>query len=96
MGVTQYMYTKHSSGPKKFGRSSSFRAKPRFGGGFSSVRRPAFRRGGGKKRFGGDRIDASRFIKKGEYVEEKVYVPKHNFIDFPFNEQLHKNIARAG
>lgn len=101
--MTQYMYTKHSTGPKKFGRSSSSRApvrsfggKPSFGGGFSRSR-PSFKRGGrggGKSR--GDRIDASRFIRKAEHVEEKVYVPKHNFIDFPFNEQLHKNIARAG
>ena len=28
--------------------------------------------------------------------EEKPYVSKHTFSDFPFNSQLHKNIARAG
>jgi len=29
-------------------------------------------------------------------VEEKPYVSKHTFADFPFHAQLHKNIARAG
>jgi len=65
--------------------------------------RPPFKRGGGsprhggvnKKRFG-DRIDFSRFIKKGEQVAEKPYVSKHTFADFPFDPQLHKNIERAG
>jgi ATP-dependent RNA helicase RhlE len=76
-------------------------ARPSFGGGTNKFRnnsRPSFKRGGGgsKKRFGGDRIDASRFIKKGVLVEEIPYVAKHTFADFPFNEQLHKNIARAG
>ncbi len=52
--------------------------------------------GGGKKRFGGEKIDFSRFIKKGQQVEEKPYVSKHTFIDFPFDPQIHKNIARAG
>ena len=91
------MYTSQSSRPKTFGRSfsskapagRSFGGKPRFGGG-------RFSRPKTKKRFGGDRIDFSRFIKKAEHVEEKAYVSKHTFADFPFNEQLHKNIARAG
>jgi superfamily II DNA/RNA helicase len=29
-------------------------------------------------------------------MEEKPYVSKHTFSDFPFNPQLHKNIARTG
>jgi superfamily II DNA/RNA helicase len=41
-------------------------------------------------------MDVSLFIKKGVYVEEKPYVSKHAFIDFPFDTQIHKNIARAG
>ncbi len=91
------MYAQYSTKPKQFGRSaSSFRAKPRFGGSFSSARRPFKRTGGGKKRFGGDRIDASRFIKKAVHMEEKAYIAKHTFADFPFNEQLQKNIVRAG
>ena len=44
----------------------------------------------------GERIDFSRFIKKGTYIEEKPYVSKHTFSDFPFNPQLHKNITTAG
>ena len=51
-------------------------------------------KGGGRSR--GERIDFSRFIKKAIHVEEKPYVSKHTFSDFPFNEQLHKNIARVG
>jgi superfamily II DNA/RNA helicase len=68
-------------GAKKFNSSSRFRGKPRSGG--------------SKKRFG-DRIDFSRFIKKGEQVAEKPYVSKHTFADFPFDPQLYKNIERAG
>jgi len=49
-----------------------------------------------KKRGFSERIDFSRFIKKGQQVEEKPYVSKHTFIDFPFDSQIHKNIARAG
>ncbi|MBP9711678.1 MAG: DEAD/DEAH box helicase [Candidatus Pacebacteria bacterium] len=77
-------------------------ARPSFGSGRFNNSRPAFKRSGGgsrggsKKRFGGERIDYSRFIKKGVHVEEKPYVAKHTFADFPFNEQLHKNIERAG
>jgi ATP-dependent RNA helicase RhlE len=95
------MYTRHSGASSRSGsKFSSSGSKPRFGGTSRSrfgSSRPTFKRsGGGKKRFGGDRIDVSRFIKKGEHVEEKPYIAKHAFIDFPFNEQLHKNIARAG
>lgn len=101
----------HSVAGGKFGsHTSTFRAKPRFGSGkFNSSSRPAFRskfgparagggsRGGGRRsKSRGDRIDYTRFIKKAVHVEEKPYVSKHTFSDFPFNEQLHKNIARAG
>ena len=64
--------------------------------------RPTFKRGGGrsgggsKKRFGGERIDFSRFIKKGVYVEEKPYVATHTFADFPFCDQLETNILKTG
>ena len=91
------MYTRHSTPPKKFGGHTSFQAKPRFGARKFNNSRPSFKRGGGgsKKRFG-DRIDFSRFIKKGEQVAEKPYVAKHTFADFPFDPQLYKNIERAG
>ncbi len=105
MGVTPSMYKQHSASPKKFGSytSSTFRAKSRFGVGARKFNnsRSTFKRGGsfgGKsnKRSRGERIDFSRFIKKGQLVEEVPYVSKHTFSDFPFNPQLHKNIARAG
>ncbi len=102
------MYKTNSATPSKFGRPKSvLKAKPRFGGekpvrhsfgGFKSSR-PRFGGGGrfksSNKRSRGERIDFSRFIKKGAYVEEKPYVALHTFLDFPFNSQLHKNIARA-
>jgi len=86
------MYTKYSQRPKKFGRSTSlFRNKPKFvGNKFKSHSKP------NRKRGFSERIDFSRFIKKGQQVEEKAYVSEHNFADFPFNSQLHKNIAQAG
>lgn len=75
-----------------FGSGRFNNSKPRFGGG---ARRSS---GGGSRSRGqgGQRIDVSRFVKKAVHVEEKPYVSKHTFADFPFNEQLHKNIAKAG
>jgi ATP-dependent RNA helicase RhlE len=97
------MYTRHTAHPSKSGsHTSTFRAKPSFGRGtkriFSNNSRPAFKRGGGggSKRSRGERIDFSRFIKRGTHVEEVPYVSKHTFADFPFNPQLYKNIERAG
>lgn len=92
--------TSHSGA--KFSRPSSSRSVGSVhrssGGRFSSSSRPRF--GGGRpsnnKRSRSERIDFSRFIKKGQHVEEKPYVSKHTFADFPFNPQLHKNIERAG
>ena len=89
------MYKSHPKSPKKFGVANRFGSakkfntgfKPRFGGG---------RKGGIKKRSRGERIDFSRFIKKSVHMEEKPYVSRHSFADFPFNPQLHKNILRAG
>jgi ATP-dependent RNA helicase RhlE len=96
------MYKTNSTNPKKFGGASRFGARkparpqgraggfhssrPRFGGGRPSHKRPGR----------GERIDFSRFIKKAIHVEERPYVSKHTFSDFPFNPQLHKNIAKAG
>jgi superfamily II DNA/RNA helicase len=96
------MYTSNKAHPKKFGgHTSSFKTparsyggKPRFGGA-----RPSFKRGGANKsskRSRGERIDFSRFIKKEQQLEEKPYVSRHTFADFPFHTQLHKNISRAG
>ena len=104
------MYTRNSAFPKKFGSPTSavrapvrsFGGKPRFGSGttkkFGNNSRPRFgsrsKSGGGRSR--GERIDFSRFVKRAVHVEEVPYVSKHTFADFPFNPQLHKNIARAG
>ncbi|MFZ2205810.1 MAG: DEAD/DEAH box helicase [Minisyncoccia bacterium] len=92
----------HSSRPSSFA-PRSFSGKPSFGSGKfnNSGSRPfrsggGHRSGGGKKRFGGERIDFSRFIQKAQHIEEKPYVSKHTFADFPFNAQLHKNIAKKG
>ncbi len=82
------MYPNYKSAPSKFGRRG-----PSFNG------RPIRKNFGARKsnsRSRGERIDFSRFIKKAIQVEEKPYVATHTFADFPFNEQLHKNITRAG
>lgn len=87
--------------PSKFGVLSS----PRFSNGGNFIRqrrispglkRNTFSKSSGKKgsRFVGERIDYSRFIKKAIYIEEKPYVSKHSFSDFPFEEKIHKNILR--
>ena len=99
------MYTHKTAHPKKFGsHTSSFKTparvggKPRFGGGkFNSSRPHSFKKSGASnKRSRGERIDFARFIKKGQQIEEKAYVAKHTFADFPFHPQLYKNIERAG
>ena len=97
------MYTANKAHPKKFvSHVSSFKAKSRFGGArkFNNSR-PSFSRSGGNrnkgnKRSRGERIDYTRFIRKAEHIEEKPYVSKHTFADFPFHSQLHKNIERTG
>lgn len=81
------MYKRNSASPSKFGRRpSSFRGGP-------ARKHFAPKR---NTRSRGERIDFSRFIKKAVRVEEKPYVAKHTFSDFPLNPQLHKNIAKMG
>ena len=75
---------RHSGRPSKFARRTpSFRVRSSFQKKNNSRSR-------------GERIDFSRFIKKGTHIEEKPYVSTHTFADFPFNPQLHKNITGAG
>lgn len=88
--------------PSRFSGRPAFGARNSSAGGnfkrnnFKGGNRPS-KRGRGSPRHGrGERIDFSRFIKKAERVEEKVYVAKHTFADFPFEERLHKNIAKKG
>jgi ATP-dependent RNA helicase RhlE len=104
------MITHHpTTSSKKFGvHNSTFKktshhsfggkpARPAFRGGGFHNSKPSFKRGGNSnKRSRGDRIDFSRFVKKNVFVEEKPYVSKHSFADFPFCPQLQKNITRAG
>jgi len=105
------MYKNNSlSKPKKFGparnvlrsdsgRHSKFGSKPKpsFNGArkFNSKFRSSPKRGNKKRNFS-ERIDFSRFIKKGQQVEEKPYVAKYTFLDFPFDSQIQKNIVRCG
>ena len=60
-----------SRGPKRFGRASHFSAKSRFNGG-------RFSRPKNKKRSRGERIDFSRFIKKGQLWFKSHRSPKLN------------------
>ena len=78
-------------GGSSFPRSSHGGGGPRFSRGGGS------RFGGGKKRFGGESIDVSRFVNKAIVVEEvKPYLPTHQFVDFPIEESLKKNIVAKG
>jgi ATP-dependent RNA helicase RhlE len=57
----------------------------------------SFKKSNFKKRKGfSERIDYSRFIKKAENIQEKTYVSKNAFADFPFSAQLHRNINKKG
>jgi superfamily II DNA/RNA helicase len=71
-------------------------SKPSFGGGFRGRRGSFNKRPSKKGRSTGERIDYSRFIQKAVHIEEKPYIANHAFTDFPFNEQLQKNIVNAG
>ncbi|HWA32382.1 MAG TPA: DEAD/DEAH box helicase [Candidatus Paceibacterota bacterium] len=84
------MYKQHTQRPKKFGRPAFARK------GKGQFNRNSTKGRGSPRNMRGERIDFSRFVKKGVRVEEKPYVPKHTFADFPFNEQLQKNIIKAG
>ena len=85
------------SGGFKSGGSRFGAKKGGFGGGrrSSSFQRNRAGGGGGGNRFA-QKIDFSKFVKKAEQVEVKKYVSKHTFADFPFVDQLHKNIAKKG
>lgn len=94
------MYKNNTSlKPKKFGRSKfGFKSKPSFGNTKKNSKNlhSYSKKRVSKKRGFSERIDFSRFIKKGQLIEEKPYISKYSFIDFPFNSQIHKNIARVG
>ncbi len=87
------------SGGFSRGGSSSFSR-----GGSAGGRRPSFSRGGngggrsgGKRNFGGERIDPSRFIHKAVTVEETVvFVPQHQFTDFAVVDEVKKAVVAKG
>jgi len=87
---------------RSFARLASAGSRPhsRFAGGnFKGGQRNSFNKrpsASKKSRFGGERIDYSRFIKKAVHVEEKPYISKNTFADFSFNEKLQKNIMKKG
>ncbi|MDD5098500.1 MAG: DEAD/DEAH box helicase [Candidatus Pacebacteria bacterium] len=75
----------------------SFRKTSRFGSsrpsGFKRKRFPGKRKGG----FSANKIDVSRFIKKGVTVEEEVaYIPTYKFVDFKVDNRLKNNIVYKG
>lgn len=95
MTQKKYMINKRSF---TRGAKAPVRAASRFSGGAGKFNnsRPHFGGNRNKNRSRGERIDFSRFIKKAVHVEEKPYVSKHTFLDFPFNPQIQKNIERRG
>ncbi len=83
----------HSSGKKFSSPTARFKGR----GGNSGQSRPQSSNSrGGRGRFGGERIDFARFIKKAEKVEEAPYLATHTFGDFPFVSKLHENILKKG
>jgi superfamily II DNA/RNA helicase len=51
----------------------------------------------GKGGFSANKIDISRFVKKGVTVEEEVaYIPAHKFTDFKVDNRLKSNIVHKG
>ncbi len=85
---------KRFGGSSKGGHSFSSRGPAKSGSRFGNKN---FARKGGRS-FGAsrERIDFARFVKKAEPIEAKPYTPKHAFADFPFVDQLMKNVAKKG
>lgn len=73
-------------------------SRPRRGGsptrqGATSFR-PRHNRGGPKRGGGGTYINPAKFVNAAvTKKDEVIYESKHRFIDFPFSEALHRNIA---
>lgn len=84
------------AGGNSFSRRSGA-GRSKFGSARAPFKRGGFKRGGrGSSRGRGERIDYERFIQKAVYVEEKPYVAKHSFADFPFHPKLQQNIVKKG
>lgn len=91
--MPNYSYSPRTSRGSSTKRSN-FKPSGSRGGGY----------GGNRNRSGGNRrgpktstIHPSKFVNKAVKPQDEVsYEPKHLFKDFPFSEQLHKNIERKG
>ncbi len=74
---------------RSFNRASAFNRRPN-----SFSRRPAAR---GRRGFGTQNIDVSRFINKAVITEQvEHFVPEHSFTDFQVDERLKTNIVLKG
>ena len=73
-------------------RSSAQNGRPAWKNRFAGRNR------GGRSRFGDKTFsDVSKFINKSTVVEqEEVFKPVNNFVDFPFTEELKRNVIRKG
>ncbi len=73
---------------------------PRSGGSSFSGSRGGYQSRGGSRggsRFGGQRIDISKFVQKAEITEKMdVFIPEHAFADFKIEERLKANIISKG
>lgn len=93
-----YMYQQSHSRPG--GKPSFGSRRPFHGGGQSRFHNNRRRNFGGPSRgsrFGGQRIDASKFINKAVITEEvEQFIPEHKFADFMIADQLKKTIGAKG
>ncbi len=78
-------FTKRSSGS---GHGSSQGGRRSFGGGGRGFRGG----GGGRRRFQGEHINETKYIRKATAKTAEVYTSKHTFADFHTHEQLAKNL----
>lgn len=78
-------FTKRSGGA-----SSSQGGRRSFGGGGRGSRGG---HGGGRRRFQGEHINETKYIRKATARAAEVYASKHTFADFHTHEQLAKNLA---
>lgn len=95
-----FMYKQNftrSSSPQRGGRGGYSGGSARFGSRGGS-RGGGLSRHGGGRRFGGERIDPSKFIKKAVVTTEEtpVFIPEHNFSDFEIETKLKENILALG
>ena len=87
----------HGGGHPKSGGGRRFGGRPH--GGSRGPSRGGFSRGGSRGNRFKDQsfFDLSKFINKVEVTEEaEIFIPEHNFADFPVDEKLKNNIISKG